>query len=99
MITPRVGRRGARRYEERAAWSFPARHALYSERTGEAIKMELYVPAAMPTSRAKAKSLSVASPKIRSATMGMRLKTEVKIDRLTTWRMDRLIISSKRRLL
>jgi hypothetical protein len=41
------------------------------------MKMELYVPAAMPTRRAKAKSLRVASPKIRSATIGMRLKMEV----------------------
>jgi len=39
--------------------------------------MELYVPAAIPTSRAKAKSLKVDSPKIRRAVTGIKVTVEV----------------------
>jgi hypothetical protein len=50
---------------------------LYRHRTGEAMKIELYVPAAIPTSSANAKSESTLSPNMSSARTGIRVEIDV----------------------
>src|ERR671925_790893 len=56
------------------------------------MKIDEYVPDAIPTSRANAKSFSVSPPNISSADTGSKVQNEVARERVSTSLIDRLTI-------
>ena len=79
----------------RRRWRYVGSRSFHSVSTGAAMKIDEYVPDAIPTSSAKAKSFSVSPPNSSSAATPISVHIEVASDRVSTSLIERLTIWEK----